>query len=301
MSDAPPEQEQDQSAAPFEEVDSATLLPGPDALDPREAGRLLARRPGRVIVWAGERESGKTTLTCELYERLRKPNNDLRFAGSETLLALERLAHPSRASSGRRVRETRRTESDPEGRELLHLALAPPAAKPIDLLLADIPGEAFRQLRDNEIAPAELPVLKRADKLALLADGARLVDPNARANVASGVRQLLRAISANGALDTRTELALVVTMWDRIADDQEAEDYWASREEKLIGELRDLDPEAPLFRVAARAPSGWPHPDEMRALADWVMRPVRTIVDPPISDVARPPGVLRQPKRLVPR
>ena len=229
MSDVPPDQEQDQNPAPFEEVDSAALLPGPDALDPREAGRLLARRAGRVIVWAGERASGKTTLTCELYERQRRPGNELRFAGSETLLALERLAHPARASSGRRVRETRRTESDPEGREILHLALAPRSGEPVDLLLSDIPGEVFRQLRDNEITPAELPVLKRADKLALLADGARIVDSDARANVASGVRQLLRAIGANGALDPRTELALVVTMWDRVAGDRQAEDYWTSR------------------------------------------------------------------------
>ena len=285
---------------PFEEVDSATLLPGPDALDPLEAGHLLARRPGRVIVWAGERESGKTTLSCELYERQRKPGNHLRFAGSETLLALERLAHPSRASSGRRVRETRRTERDPDGRELLHLALAPPSAQPVDLLLADLPGEMFRQLRDHEITTAELPVLARADKLALLADGARLVDPNTRANVASGIRQLLQAIHANGALDPRTELALVVTMWDRIAGHQETEEYWVAREQQLTAELRSIDPQAPVFRVAARAPADWPHPDGMRALTDWLMHPVRVTMDPPVADGVIPGG-LRQPKRLVPR
>jgi hypothetical protein len=224
MSDPQPEREQEAAAdaSPFEQVDAATLLPGPDALNPDEAGHLLARRAGRVVVWAGERESGKTTLTSEIYERQRRPDAPLSFAGSSSLLALERLAHPSRASSGRRVRETRRTERDPEGRELLHLALAPPKSVPVELLFADLPGEVFRQLRDNEIGPADLPLLVRADKLALLADGTRLADPHRRANVVSGIRQLLRAIHANGSLDHRTELALVVTMWDRIVDNQDA-------------------------------------------------------------------------------
>src|SRR4051812_2781381 len=113
--------EPDVESPPFESVARSNLLVGPDALDTNEAGRLLAQDPGRVVVWAGERASGKTTLSCELYERQRRPEARLQFAGSETLLALEQRVHPSRAASGRRVQETRRTERDPDGRELLHL------------------------------------------------------------------------------------------------------------------------------------------------------------------------------------
>jgi Double-GTPase 2 len=302
MGDLEPAHEQDTGtdAPAFEPADTATLLPGPDALDSQEAGRLLARRSGRVVVWAGERASGKTTLTSELYERQRRPGESLLFAGSDSLLALERLAHPSRANSGRRVRETRRTERDPEGRELIHIALAQPGSVPVNLLFADLPGEVFHQLRDNEISPADLPLLVRADKVALLADGVRLADPDRRANVASGIRQLLRAIHTNGTLDERTELALVVTMWDCVVGDQEAESYWAAREQQLTSELRNIDPQAPVLKVAARAPADWGHSDGMRALADWVMKPVRVTTDPPLShDV--PPGGLRSPKRLVAR
>jgi hypothetical protein len=302
MSDPQPAHERDAEveAPAFEQVDIANLLPGPDALDSEEAGRLLARRPGRVIVWAGERASGKTTLTSEIYERQRRPDEPLRFAGSDSLLALERLAHPSRAKSGRRVRETRRTERDSEGREILHLALAPRGSMPINLLFADLPGEVFRQLRDNEIAPADLPLLVRADKLALLADGMRLADPDRRANVASGVRQLLHAIHASGTLDERTELALVVTMWDRIVGNQDTESYWATREQQLMSELRSIDPDAPVLKVAARAPGDWEHSDGMSALIDWVTKPVRVTTDPPLSHDT-PPAGLRLPKRLVAR
>src|SRR5579871_1730128 len=76
-------------------VDEHALF-GPELLSPEEASRLLARGPGRLVVFMGERGSGKTSLCLELYERQRHSGADAMFAGSWTLLAFEELAHHRR-------------------------------------------------------------------------------------------------------------------------------------------------------------------------------------------------------------
>ena len=82
--------------------DQDGALFGPQLLSPQEASRLLARGPGRLVVWMGERGVGKTTICTELYERQRHHVADARFAGSWTLLAFERLAHHRRVTGARR-------------------------------------------------------------------------------------------------------------------------------------------------------------------------------------------------------
>jgi len=63
------------------------------------------------------------------------------------------------------------------------------------LLLADLPGELFRAVADNQLALSSIPLVSRADKLVLIVDGARLRDPTARASVLTRVRQLLERLS----------------------------------------------------------------------------------------------------------
>lgn len=298
---AEPEETEAKPKPPFGEAAVGPALVGADALDAVEATRLLAQQSGRVVVWAGERESGKTTLSAELYERQRRPGVAYYFAGSETLLAFEQRAHPARAASGRRVRETRRTERDPEGRELLHLALAEAGVPPINLLFADLPGEVFRDIRDNVTHPDEIPLLRRADKLAFVADGFRISDPKRRSLVVSGIRQIIDRLRAARLPHPETQLALVITMWDRVSGDEEAETYWTARERELLEEVRLLDPEAPLIRVAARAPLDWGHDDNMDALRAWILAPPRRGRAPKLRAVPAPPGALPKlvrPKRL---
>lgn len=285
---------------PFEEVDPDALLPGPDRLDTTDASRLLAQGPGRLIVWMGERDSGKTTLTTSLYERQRRAGEDTRFAGSRTLLALERLAHPRRAASGRSVSETHRTELDPDGREILHLALTV-EEKRIHLLLADLPGEVFRQLADNQLSAFDIPLLPRADKLALLIDGGRLREPGTRATVLTRARQLLERLQADALPHPRTELALLVTKWDRVAHDESTMSYWQTREPELLSDVRALDPGAPHLHVAAGAPEGHQGDSGVRALRSWLLAPPRGQTDPslptPYPWPADAPARLRRPWR----
>src|ERR1039458_8927178 len=119
-------------------VDPGARLFGPNPLNTEEASRLLAEGPGRLVVWMGEPDSGKTTLTTQLYERQRRGGEHTRFAGSGTLRALERLAYPRRAASVRAAPPARHSAVDPDGREILHLALSAGESS-AHLLLAGLP------------------------------------------------------------------------------------------------------------------------------------------------------------------
>ena len=284
---------------PVEQADPGGRLFGADPLNAEEASRLLAQGSGRLVVWMGEPDSGKTTLTTQLYERQRHGGEHTRFAGSRTLLAFERLAHPRRIASGRAEAPPGRGGIDPEGREILHLALVVGQLS-VHLLLAELPSEIYRQLADNQLTTAGIPLLRRADKLALLIDGGRLCDLDARASVLTRARQLLERLHADAEPDRGTELALVVTKWDRVGADAGALAYWQPREEELLAELRSLDPGAPHLRVAAGAPAGHPGDDGFATLRSWLLAPVRGAADPPLAPYTWPPDAparLRLPRR----
>jgi hypothetical protein len=283
-----------------EQADPSGRLFGPDPLTTEEASRLLAQGPsGRLVVWMGEPDSGKTTLTTQLYERQRRGGEHTRFAGSQTLLAFERLAYPRRGAAGRATVPPRRSVIDPEGREILHLALSAGESR-VHLLLAELPSEIFRQLADNQLSTAGIPLLRRADKLALLIDGGRLCDHDVRASVLTRARQLLERLHADAEPHRGTELALVVTKWDCVDADASAMAYWQPREEELLAELRLLDPSAPHLRVAAGAAAGYPADDGFATLRSWLLAPTRAAAEPPIAPYDWPadaPARLRRPRR----
>jgi len=279
--------------------DAATTLLGADRLNPEEANQLLAGSPGRVVVWMGERGSGKTTLTARLYERQRLPGEDVRFAGSCTLLAFEALAYRQRfratgsqAPAGQYTRGT-------DGREIYHLALSNGGER-LNLLLADLPGELFRAVADNQLALSSIPLVRRADKLVLLVDGARLRDPAARSSVLTRVRQLLERLAADSLPHASTELALVVTKWDLIVDDPDTLAYWQAREHQLAGDVRELHAGAEHVRVAAGAPASFPQDDGVGALRSWLLASRQATPDPPVEPYEWPedaPERMRKPWR----
>jgi hypothetical protein len=272
---------------------------GADPLDAEQASRLLAQGPGRLVVWMGEPASGKTTLSTELYERQRRAGQPTRFAGSRTLLAFERLAHPRRPTAGPVAPPSARSAIDPEGREILHLALSAGEIH-VHLLLAELPSEIFRQLADNQLSTTAIPLLRRADKLALLIDGARLCDLDTRASALTRARQLLERMLADPDPHPATELALVITKWDRLGADADAMAYWQPREEELLTEFRRMDPEVRHLRVAAGAPAGYPGDDGFAALRSWLLAPAPAQADPPIAPYEWPldaPARLRAPRR----
>lgn len=262
--------------------DRAKPLHGADPLNPEEASRLLAGGPGRVAVWLGDRGSGKTTLTARLYERQRLVGEDVLFAGSWTLLAFEALAY------GRRLEATGRpAPPDPPAREgderqIYHLALGHGVDRR-HLLLSDLPGEVFRALADNQIALSSIPLVRRADKLALIIDGACLRDPVRRASVSTRLHQLLERLAADSLPHPGSELALVVTKWDLIAEDPDTLAYWQAREHQLAADVRELQADAVHVRVAAGAPASFPQDDGVGALRSWLLAAPGANPDPPVE------------------
>jgi hypothetical protein len=264
----------------LEVAPAGTSLRGAALLTAEEASGLLARGQGRVVVWMGERGAGKTAITARLYERQRLPNQDVQFAGSATLLAFEALAYRRRQVASGLLPPAERAEGDP--RQIYHLALASDDDG-VNLLIADLPGELFRALADNQIALSAIPLVRRADKLALIVDGARLRDGAARAAVLTRVRQLLERIAAASLPAAGASLAMVVTKWDLVAEDPETLAYWHAREHDLAASVRELDPHAPHIRVAAAAPASFPQDDGIGALRSWLVARAGATIDPPVE------------------
>jgi hypothetical protein len=259
---------------------AGTPLRGTELLTAGEASTLLERGYGRVVVWMGERGAGKTAITARLYERQRLANQDVQFGGSATLLAFEALAYERRQAAHAARAPAEHAEADP--RQIYHLALTS-ANEGVNLLIADLPGELFRALADNQIAPSAIPLVRRADKLALIVDGARLRDPAARAAVLTRVRQLLERLAVASLPAADGGLAMVVTKWDLVAEDPETLEYWHAREHELAASVRALDPDAPHIRVAASAPASFPQDDGIGALRSWLIARAGATIDPPVE------------------
>ena len=265
----------------------------------------------------GERGSGTTTLIARLYERQRLPGEDARFAGSSTLLAFEALANQRVLTVGGSTASRDRPTRDANGRQIYHLALSqgvervnlrelePLVAEYRQLeaaatALADLPGELFRAVADNQLALSSIPLVSRADKLVLIVDGARLRDPTARASVLTRVRQLLERLSADSLPHPSAELALVVTKWDLVVEDPDTLAYWQAREHQLAADVRELHAGAEHVRVAAGAPASFPQDDGVGALRSWLLAAPGATPDPPVEPYEWPedaPERMRKPWR----
>lgn len=281
------------------QFESGEFLRDAGLLTPAEASSSLSAGGGRVIVWAGARESGKTTLSAELYERHRQNKAKTRFVSSRTLLGLEERIHPSRLASGRVTPHTPRTDNDPERRELLHLCVSDGEAA-TNLIFSDLPGETFKRFVSNQESPADLPLIARADKLAFLADGALLAEAATRPRVASFLNQLIERFKKAGLPDANTQTLLLLTKYDRIRDNPQALAYWEEREQELLAKLRTIAPEAYALRTAARS-EDHAIDDGMEGLMDWILLPPTYSEDPDLPEaLPSPSGIDRlvRPKRL---
>jgi hypothetical protein len=252
-------------------------LPTGEALDSAEVDRFLLWRPATFITVVGDRDSGKSTLICALYDRLlHGPFANLTFAGSRTLVAFERRLHYSRVDSGRAAPDAPRTSLS-EGLHYFHLAVVPASEQPIrrDLLVSDRAGEVYRQARGNSMLIASLPEVARADRLVLLLDGRRVGDAPERANALQSVRQTLRAFLDNEASGRTSIVQVVTTKFDLIfalEDSAQVEDALGRFQVQLTRDFASRLRELTFWRIAARDPTGGYAPayglDAM--LVDWV-------------------------------
>ncbi len=228
-------------------------------LDAETVSAVSRQAWARVILIAGPEGSGKTTLLTSLYESFQRGTfANYSFAGSLTLPAFERLAHHSRIVSQRGVPETERTPPG-ERRRYLHLRLKRAMAhEPRDVLFTDLAGEQFRLVSDSEDECKRLTVAKRADHLAVLIDGQKLIDLDARGGAQNDARRLIRSLVDSAMIGGQTFVQVLFSKWDLLAglgDGAEALKY-ALNIEKVLGEaFGDRVGSMRFMRIAARPQS----------------------------------------------
>ncbi len=235
-------------------------LPTGDAMTPDEVDQFLRWRDATFVTVIGDSHSGKTTLICALYDRFLKGTfAGLGFAGSRTLVALERRSHHARVESGRATPETAHTSLQ-EGLRYFHFAVAPNGqpGKRTDLLLSDRSGEVYRRARNNSTVVGTLPEIPQADRIALLLDGRRVADPIERNGAIQSARQTLRVFLDNDALGPTSIVQIVTTKFDLIAasqDVQEIGDALTAFRERLIADFARRLKSLSFHDIAARDPT----------------------------------------------
>jgi Double-GTPase 2 len=240
------------------EVPNWVELPDGAALDEAQADEILKITPGRIVLLAGEDATGKTTLSCGIYEQYLKGEFAGQFfAGSRTLRAFEQRIFFQRAESQRPVPTMERTRLVPGQTELLHLDLqSKSSGERVALMLSDLAGEAFNLIRNDPAECERYPVLRRVDCVTMLLDGERLMDSEERHGHVNSTRTTLRSILQSAVVRPGVPVIVVISKWDLLTGEEEKEN---AREdaEKVLATVEGMAREHPteIVRVAAAPPT----------------------------------------------
>jgi len=186
------------------------------ALERDQVDAVAAERESTVVIVAGDVDSGKTTLIgCSYSAFLKGPVGKWRFAGSRTLLGYDQRVHNHRVSS---LNETPLTPHSPLGiDEYYHLDVqSSEDAKRCRLLIHDISGEAYQQAIDSSTGAEQLVMLRRADVIVIMLNGASLLVTWLQGEAVSRLTDLLMAVARAGHLAKQPPIQIVVSRWDQV-------------------------------------------------------------------------------------
>lgn len=198
---------------------SMVLLRTGAALSLEEASMVMGSSFTRLIIIAGDSDSGKSTLITCLHEKFsRGEYAGYLFAGSRTLPAFEELCHESRMISERNEPDTARTPRS-KGMRFLHLLVREPSlVRPSrQILISNISGEVFEDAKDFEGDARALDFVRRADHFVLLLNGARLADIGSRNTVVTNARMFLRRLLQAQLLGSNSLVDILISKWDLLA------------------------------------------------------------------------------------
>jgi hypothetical protein len=216
-----------------------------------------------VVLLVGEPETGKTSLLVALWDALLAAGHigDAKFAGSRTALGFERRAWMSRLLSEGTRRDTLRTYQEDNGFVHLRLRSGDDAH---EVLLSDVAGETFRQVRQGEAFATKLPWIGRANSVLLFIDGDSLADGARRSTALTHARTLLKQLKlAIGEGNIR--VAVILTMADLVQG--ETRERWEAAQPTLRTLAQELDPAATILETSARAVP----PMGLTELVEWVL------------------------------
>lgn len=227
-----------------------------EALAPDTTYELTRATVVRVIICAGEHDCGKTTLLASLYDVFQEGAiGDLNFAGSNTLHGFEQRCHTARTASGLEEPKTERTKPG-EGFRFLHLRLWSEATEvTTDLLLGDMSGELYRNLRDSSDECKKYAFMRRADHFIALLDGEKIAN-GLQAHAFGNLQALVRALLDAGVLGAHSLVTLLTTKWDLLESSVEHEALLAEMEERFRKSFALRVKEITYSRVAARPKTG---------------------------------------------
>jgi len=231
-----------------------------EALTVEEVDEFLRWRPATFVCIVGESQSGKTTLVSSLYERfLDGAFGGFEFTSSRTLLGFERRSHLNRVESGRAKPDTLRTSLQ-DGLRYFHFAVtrARLSGPRVDLLLSDRSGEVYRSARNTSNVVVTLTEISQADRVVLLLDGGKIIDPFERSGALQSVRQMLRVLVDNSAVGRTSCVQIVTTKVDLLAESparSEIGPILSAYRERLHQDFSPKLHTLSFYEIAARDPS----------------------------------------------
>ena len=232
-----------------------------ESFEYEDAARFLASKEAIVVTLIGDRDSGKSTLICSIYDRfLHGPFAGLQSSGVLTITGLEKRAHLERVESGRATPDTQHTSLG-EGLRYFHFgtALEQESEKRSALLVSDRAGESYKNARGNPTLLSTLVELPLADYLVVMVDGDRVADLTTRAGSFFAVRQMLQLLADHQPKGANYQIQVVITKTDLIDTAPDAKELRASLndfKERLKDSFADRFSSLVFFEIAARATRG---------------------------------------------
>jgi energy-coupling factor transporter ATP-binding protein EcfA2 len=238
-------------------------LPHGKELNEAAANRMCSAQQTRLIILAGQTDSGKTTLLTTLYELFQSgPVNGHNFSGSTTLPGFEERCYLARTQSGNTTSYTQRTKYSPDP-EFLHLQVSPIAAakQQIGFLFTDVSGEMFERACNSTAECQNLRFLRFAAHFVILLDSGKGVGTDAWAMLQAS-RSILQACLDSEML---SKLCFITFVWSKYdyfeaakPDERELHEKFRDDAAKLLRDRFEHRVAKLSFRQAAARPEEAP-------------------------------------------
>lgn len=228
----------DGATEPESEEHELVEIGGDTPLDTKTASRLLRRVPAEIVAFVGPVKAGKTCIIACVYDTFQYgAYKRLRFTGSQTLMAFERISHSARAASDAETPEEGRSSSLDEV-VFYHMTFSDAETlERTDLLLADRSGEFYEAVANQPSRAKEFVELEQGIVVNVLIDGRGLCDLAERHVVQDQARSVIDALASSGVSIVNLHLNFVLTKYDLVAasdeKDRAMEDFSA-----LVSEIK---------------------------------------------------------------
>ena len=193
-------------------------LPSGDALNDEDLYLLTAKKNTRIIYVLGPVGSGKTTFESMIYECfLKNIDEELLFAGSETLLGFEQRLNNLRVVSGNSTAKMERTNIQ-ERHCFLQLYLKDKQEN-YSVVFSDISREIFDRCVANKTNMEEdLKNLDLTQNIVLFIDGEALLDKSRRQGAVSQLRTFLQTLKSSNLYSPGYNIDIVISKNDVICE-----------------------------------------------------------------------------------